>query len=312
MLVTSEQNAIVVCGSVNRDYLVEIAARPRPGETVTGGRLSIAPGGKGANQAVAASLLGVEVRLIAAVGDDASGRELLTTLRARGVDTGNVIVDPKAATGAAFITVTPDGENAIIVVSGANSSLGAEVLKQQRSVIQESALLLLQLEVSDDVVEAALGLAGNETFVVLNAAPYRALSLEAIERVDLLVVNAVEAFQLVGHESSLQDPTEFSRIGAPTTVVTLGGSGVRAFVSGEVLYQDAPRRHVVDTTGAGDAFVGALGAWLVREQVSRRADLRAPLARALTAATLAAAYSVQRLGAQPSYGTCEDLGPPWH
>ena len=298
-------------GSINRDYIIQTATRPEPGETITGARLSIASGGKGANQAVAAALLGVPIRLIAEIGDDVTGRELLIALRAAGIETADVIGNPSAATGAAFITITPDGENAIVVASGANSLLGSAELQAKRSVLEAADLLLLQLEVPDEAIETATQLVGSETLVILNAAPYRELSQAVMRRVDVLVVNAVEARQLLGYDSSLEDGAAFARIGARATVVTLGSVGVRAFVGSRILQHDSLQRRVVDTTGAGDAFVGALGAWLAREPVGHSDDIDEALARALPAASIAAAYSVQRLGAQSSYGTCDELGPPW-
>jgi ribokinase len=302
---------VVVVGSLNRDYVVEAPARPEPGETVTGARLSLASGGKGANQAAAAARLGAAVSLLGKVGDDADGRSLIAALHDAGVDTRGVALSPSAPTGAAFITVTPDGENAIVVASGANALLHRDDLAERSEILRNAQVLLLQLEVPVDAVEAAVQLAGGQTLVILNAAPYRHLDPTALERVDVLVVNAVEARQLLGRDVMLEDPEQFVELGPRATVVTLGAAGSRAFVEHHVFEQEALHRHVVDTTGAGDAFVGALGAWLAREEVSRSDALSKPLCRALTGASAAAAYSIERLGAQPSYGTTVEIGAPW-
>lgn len=309
---TAGQNDIIVIGSLNRDYTIETTARPAPGETVTGARLSISSGGKGANQAAAAARLGATVRLIGRIGDDDAGQELVAALRGSGVDTTSVIVSPSTASGAAFITVTPDGENAIVVASGANALLDRHDLQAKAPLLATARIMLLQLEISDEAIETALQLAGNETLVVLNSAPYRGLDRAVLERVDILVANEVETRQFLGDDVSLDDAAAFARLGPRATVVTLGDVGARAFVENQVFQQAALHRKVVDTTGAGDAFVGALGAWLVREPMRRSDSLSEPLVRALSAASVAAAYSVQRIGAQSSYAASEELGAPWN
>lgn len=302
---------IVVVGSINRDYLIESTKRPAPGETVTGARYSTAGGGKGANQAVAAALLGAAVALIGRVGDDAAGRDLLESLTSANVNTAGVVVSPSVPTGAAFVTVTPDGENSIIVASGANWLLRSREVGAARSQLATARLLVVQLEVPEDAVETAIALVRRDAVVVLNAAPYRSLDRTVLERVDVLVLNALEARQLVGEDADPDDPAAFSRLGPRATVITLGSLGVRAFVGRNAIVVAAPWRQAVDTTGAGDAFVGALCAWLVSEEIGHFDDLTAPLMRALPAAVAAAAYSVGRRGAQSSYGTAKEVGAPW-
>jgi ribokinase len=302
----------VVVGSINRDYVIESSRRPLPGETVIGARFSVLPGGKGANQAVALALLGMSVHLVARVGDDAAGRDVVESLRRANVEVDDVIVSPSTPTGAAFVTVTPEGENSILVASGANWLLDEHDLRARGALLERARLVLLQLEVPNGAVSAAVGLVGPETLVVLNAAPYRALDPDVLRRVDVLVVNDVEAQQLLGKHTDLEDAAAFVGLGPRATVVTFGPAGVLALVDGHGRFRvPAPQRDVVDTTGAGDAFVGALSAWLAREHVGRRDDLTAPLSRALHAAAVAAAHSVQQFGAQPSYGTSDQLGPPW-
>lgn len=306
-----DKNDIIVIGSLNRDYVIETTTRPAPGETVTGARLSVASGGKGANQATAAARLGASVRLIGRIGDDTAGQELVTALVGSGVDTTGVLVSPYTPTGAAFITVTPDGENAIVVASGANSLLNRRDLEANVASLDAAKVMLLQLEVPDEAVTTAAALAGSETLVILNSAPYRELDRAVLERVDILVANAVEARQLLGDGVALDDAEAFARLGPRATIVTLGNQGSYTFVENRVLQQAALHRHVVDSTGAGDAFVGALGAWLAREQTGHSDALSEPLVRALSAASVAAAHSIERLGAQASYATAEELGAPW-
>ena len=304
-------SSLVVVGSLNRDCVIEAPRRPAPGETVTGARVSWGAGGKGANQAAAAALLGAAVTLIGRVGEDLAAGELLAALHAAGVDTHAVTTSPSEATGTAFITVTPDGENSIIVASGANASLGRDDLERNRLLLMQAGVVLLQLEVSDEAVETAVELAGLNSLIVLNAAPLRPISPTLLGRIDLLVVNDVEARQLLGVEANLDDSREFERLGPRATVVTLGGEGATAYTEGKRVAVAAPHVRVVDTTGAGDAFVGALGAWLAGEGIGHGDPLVPVLEPALAAASVAAAYSVGRLGTQSSYGRRAEVGPPW-
>lgn len=302
--------SVVVVGSINHDHVVTVPHRPAPGETVAATRSVHLPGGKGANQAVAAARLGASAVLVGRVGDDAIGRDLVNALLAAGVGVEGVRRTAAKATGTAFVTVTPDGENSIVVTSGANASLTGDDLWSRRNVLLTAGVLLLQLEIPEGAVDAAVELVSPATLVVVNAAPFRAVRPTVLERVDVLVVNEVEARQLVGDEA-LDDPGAFVGLGPRATVVTLGAAGARAFVGGVSMSADPAPAAVVDTTGAGDAFVGALGAWLANEGTGHGDDLVAPLRRALPAAVVAAGYSVGRRGAQPSYGTRAQVGVPW-
>ena len=167
---------VVVVGSLNRDFLIEVQFAAPPGETVTGAKVTTAPGGKGANQAAAAARAGARVALIGRVGDDVAGHELVASLRAADVETGDVIISESAPTGAAFVTVTPDGENSIIVSPGANALLDSADVRAREPLLAVAAVLLLQLEVSDEAIASAAELAATETVVILTAAPYRQVS----------------------------------------------------------------------------------------------------------------------------------------
>jgi len=226
---------VVVVGSLNRDFLIEVQARPLPGETVTGAKVTIAPGGKGANQAAAAARAGARVSLIGRVGDDVAGHELVASLRAADVETGDVIFSGSAPTGAAFVTVTPDGENSIIVAPGANALLGSADVRARESLLAVTAVLLLQLEVSDEAIASAAELAAKETLVILTAAPYRELSRTIMERVDVLLVNGLEARQLLGDDPAPDDPAAFAELGPRVIIVTLGAAGARAYVAGRIV-----------------------------------------------------------------------------
>lgn len=190
---------VFVVGSINQDLVLSLERRPAPGETVTGAKLSIHPGGKGANQAVAAALLGAPTAILGRVGDDAFGEGMLAALRDGGVDTGYVESVPDVPTGTAFITVTPDGENAIVVSSGANARLEPSDVDAVSAAIRRAEVLVVQMELEVEVVLRAAGVAESSgTRVVLNLAPYREVPVALLGLADPLVVNEHEAGALLG------------------------------------------------------------------------------------------------------------------
>jgi ribokinase len=233
-----------VVGAINVDLTARVERAPAAGETVADGVLQRGPGGKGANQAVAAARLGADVRLIGAVGADAEGRGIRDRLASVGVDASGVQTS-NAATGTALIVVDATGENSIVVCAGANAAIDADALD-----IETGTAVLMQLEVSDAVVSAAAAAAG---FFALNAAPARPLPAGVLERCDLVIVNETEYAQL----PEVHD--------APLLCVTLGADGARLYRRGE-LAASAPgvATTVVNTVGAGDAFCAALVVGLLR------------------------------------------------
>jgi ribokinase len=188
-ILVSVAGTVVVVGSINEDYLLQVDRRPAPGETVGNAVLVTADGGKGANQAVAAAAAGARTVLVARVGDDRRGRELVAGLEAAGVDTRWVGRSAGVRSGAAFVVVTPDGENQIVVAPGANARLFPRDVEGAATVVGEAGVLVLQLEVSTDTVETAASLAGPDTTVVLNASPVAPVPGPVLRRVDVLVVN---------------------------------------------------------------------------------------------------------------------------
>ena len=282
---------IAVVGSINLDVVVAVERHPAPGETVLGGDRRELPGGKGANQAVAAARLGAEVAFVGRVGPDDAGRRLRDGLAAEGVDVTHVRVDPDAPTGMALIAVDGAGENTIVVSSGANARVGAADVEAARDVLASAVVTLVQHEVSEEAVAAAIAAAGGA--VVLNPAPARPL----VAAVDVLVPNRGELEALAGRSG---DPVELARALplARAVVVTLGSEGA-VIVDGERVERvPAPRVDAVDTTGAGDAFCGALAQAL---------DAGAELAEAARWATRAAAASVTRPGAQGGLPRASEL-----
>jgi ribokinase len=269
---------VVVLGSLNVDLVTDVERHPRPGETVLAtGPVRRFAGGKGGNQAVAAAEAGARVAMVGAVGEDEDGARYLARLRSRGVDVAAVRVEPGAATGQAWITVGADSENAIVVIPGANADLTLEDLEPV-SDLGPGDVLLVQLEVPMPVVAAAARRAhGRGARVVVNAAPYAALPHDVAALADPLVVNEHEALALAD-----------SDVVPGSVLVTFGGEGCSW--DGERFDGVAvPLERVVDTTGAGDAFCGALAAALATG---------ADRAEAIRAAAEAGATAVQRAGAQ--------------
>lgn len=266
---------LTVIGSINLDLVATTPRLPVAGETITGATLARHPGGKGANQALAAARLGVDVALIGRVGADAMADEALALLRAEGVDLSGVLVDAERPTGVALIAVDPEGENQIVVAAGANHGVRVEHLPDRIA-----GPLVLQLELPVEVVEAAVARA--EGFVAVNLAPAAPVSDALLRRADLLIVNEGEA-AFYGDRL---------HAGGGRVVVTLGAKGAVMFEQGrEVARAVPPTVQVVDATGAGDAFVGAI--------VTALLDDPSPAA-ALAFACAAGAVAATRAGAQPS------------
>lgn len=261
---------LVVLGSVNIDHTVVVERMPQPGETVLASALVTAVGGKGANQAVAAAAAGVRPVLLAAVGPDAEAA--VEELRAQDVDVSH-LQHSTAPTGIAVITVGPDGENSIVVAQGANALLD-DVAVAQHVTELDPDLLLAQLEVPVAAVLAAARIARR---FVLNYSPALPVPVELLELADPLIVNETEEAQVSATPRSL--------------VVTLGAAGARYRDADGEGHIPAPSVDVVDTTGAGDAFAGALAAALVTG---------ASLQDAVRAGVLAGSEAVQYLGAQPA------------
>ncbi|MEZ4360038.1 MAG: ribokinase [Kofleriaceae bacterium] len=269
---------LCVVGSINLDLVLAVEALPGHGETVLARGLERFPGGKGANQALAARLLGAEVDLVGMVGRDAAAQEALQLLQRHGVGLSRVAEHAELATGTAVITVADDGANQIVVAAGANAALGPEPLD-----LGGADAVICQLEIPAEVVARAAEVARG--FVCLNLAPVRPLPPAALRRADLVVVNEVEAAQL---GDALREVRGL-------LAVTLGARGaVLSHRGAELARVAAPVVRAVDTTAAGDAFVAALTLALIEELPPREA---------LGFACAAGAVTVTRPGAQPSLPT---------
>jgi ribokinase len=302
------QGIILTVGSLNMDQVVHTPRMPVLGETLLGaGSLKLVPGGKGANQAVAMARLGASVAMAGRVGNDSFGVQLLKALQADGIDTGLVVVDAEEASGVAFIFLAPDGDNAIVVASGANMRVGADM--QQMGTIYEAisqcSALVLQLEIPLETVKNLIG-AGHQAGVpvILNLAPAQSLPWDALQQLTALIVNKTEASMLSGQRiDSLEDARIVANVlsghGIPIVIITLGAQGAllaSRSSTGEtqITHQPAPRVQVIDTTAGGDCFVGAFTVAYTEQQ---------SLADALRFAVYASALKVTKFGAQSGLPT---------
>ncbi len=296
-------STVVVLGSVNADLLLRCPSLPRPGETVHGHGFRTLPGGKGANQAVAAARLGAQVVFVGCVGDDDFGRAAAATLAREGIDTTHLQRVPGSRTGVAMILVEDSGQNCIALSAEANGALGVAQVDAAAARIRQAALLVCQLESPLAAVRHAIGIAHAAGVpVLLNPAPARPLPDDLLAQVEVLVPNESEAAVLLGAEGRVpaagpdaaggfdaaDAAARLRRRGPRTVIVTLGAAGVQVADAAGNRHFAAPPVRAVDTTGAGDTFIGAYAAARCEGQ-----DLPAAVAFAQRAAAL----SVTRAGA---------------
>ena len=294
---------VVVVGSCNVDLTYRVPKMPQPGETLTGRSFQIGYGGKGANQAVMAARLGAHVKMIGRVGDDTFGNGVVNNLRTQSVDTASVWTTPAAATGSAAILVDDAGRNSIVVVPGANGLLTLADVHAASETLRAASVLLCQLEVPLLSTHAALRIAhaaGVRT--ILNSAPATDLSDDLIRAADIIVPNELELARITGMPV---DDLEQAKAAARTllrrdraaVIVTLGERGALLVQGGESAHFPAANVEAIDTSGAGDAFIGALGALLAAS---------VPIHEAVRKANALAGRSVTRPGTQTSFPTREE------
>jgi ribokinase len=288
---------ILVIGSANMDMVIQSDHFPVPGETIMGGDFSLIPGGKGANQAVAAARLGGEVRFICKLGQDVFGQQNLLNYQNEGIDTQNIEQIPEIPSGVALITVDKSGENTIIVAPGANQHLLPGDLEANKAAFEQADMILLQLEIPLETVLTAFNLGTKMGKpIILNPAPAAQLPDELLSQLFLICPNEIEAEYLTGIKvydaaSANKAARHFIEKGVEHVIITLGASG--AYVLSKAFEGMLPTEKVTakDTTAAGDTFNGALAVSLAQGK-----DLVSSVKFALKAATL----SVQRMGAQTS------------
>lgn len=286
---------VLVVGSINMDLVVRVPHSPRPGETVLGGDFETFPGGKGANQAVAAARMGGEVTMVGRVGSDNFGDTLIQGLVEDNIRTTYVIKDTDTPTGIAMIAVAANGENLIVVASGANYKVTEADVTNARDIMRDTDLLLLQLECPMEVVTAAVGLAkAYDIPVVLNPAPAQPLSQSLLANVDILTPNETELMMLAGEDTVDKAVEKVLSWGTKNLVVTLGANGARVVTEGVDKHLPAHEITAVDTTAAGDAFNGALAVAYAEGKT---------LLEAVEYGMAAGALAATRRGAQPSLPT---------
>jgi ribokinase len=295
--------SICVVGAALIDLISYVPRLPRPGETLHGDDFRMGYGGKGANQAVMAARLGARVAMVTRVGRDTFGDGMLENFRLNAVDVTHVAVDPEATSGVAPIAVEPSGENAIVIVTGANARMTTADVEGARDTIAAADVVVCQLEIPVEVSLAALRIgAASSTVTVLNAAPAASLPAGALAEVDVLCVNESEAGTLLDRAIDAGEEPEAARalraLGPRAAVITLGGRGcVVSSEEGRAVVA-AKQADVVDTTGAGDAFTGTLAHALAGG---------ASLVEAAARANAVAALSVGRRGTQSSFPSAAEV-----
>jgi ribokinase len=300
---STQAPSIVVLGSLNVDLVLALQRLPRPGETIVGDRMLVNPGGKGANQAVAAAHLGGRVRMVGRVGADDHGRMLIEALRRSGVDASVVSIEPAAATGTA-VPVAVAGENMIAVAPGANAEVDAADAEQAVAGMAGDDVLVLQLEIPIEAAAAALKHArAKSARVILNAAPAQALDAELIRGLEGLVLNESEAAVVLERQASRPGAAAEAAMdavgrGVKLAVVTLGGRGAVYATARGAHHVEPFQVTPVDTVAAGDAFVGALAVCLANGLAAEAA---------VRLASAAGAAATTRAGAQSSLPEPADL-----
>lgn len=297
---------VVVVGSINADLFLQVQQHPKPGETILGTGGHVSAGGKGANQACAAALLGAQVQLIGAVGDDSNAEPALGVLTKSNVDLSAVTRLTDVPTGLAVVTLDQAAENSIVIVAGANGHVTGDFVGEHADAVVGADVVVLQGEVPQSANEAAAKLTAGR--LIVNLAPVIGVSAELLAKCDPLIVNEHEAVQLLTDlGNDVVDPDDFDALGAQlldfgpkSVMITLGSAGSKIFTPGQTVSVAATKVKAVDTTGAGDAFVGG---------VAHRLASGDDLVSAAKFASRVGAYAVQSYGAQNSYPTATDTLP---
>ncbi|HCH01364.1 MAG TPA: ribokinase [Vibrio sp.] len=299
-------NKLIVLGSVNADHVLQVPSFPRPGETLMGRNYQVIPGGKGANQAVAAARLGADIGFIACVGSDSFGQNIIQSFAQDGINTDYVSSIQSTPTGVALIQVSDEGENSICLSPEANNALDQDRVSIFKDPIQHCDYLLLQLETPLDGIESAIKLAksssNSDIKVVLNPAPAKALPDSILNNIDIITPNETEAEVLTGiavtdDNSAQEAANNLHEKGISTVIITLGAKGVWLSENGKGKIIQGFKVKALDTTAAGDTFNGAFVTALL-EGVDT--------VQAIYFAHAAAALSVTRFGAQTSIPTRQE------
>ncbi|MEK4380616.1 ribokinase [Aeribacillus sp. FSL K6-2848] len=298
-------SSITVVGSINMDIVAMTDKYPSHGETVFGNSMVLFSGGKGANQATACAKLGKKVYLIGAIGEDAFGAELTKRLVQNCVDTTLIKIVPNVPTGSALITVDSSAENTMLVIKGANDSLTAEDILERINTIEDSKVLLIQMEIPVEAVIQAMKAAKRKgMFVILDPAPAEGIVLEALQYADIITPNLQETYTLTGikadsEESAIKAVEHFHlHFGMKKSIIKMGGSGLLLYDEGKTLFIPPLKVKAIDTVGAGDSFAGALACAIADGKT---------LEEAAKFAVIVSGIKVTRKGAQDGIPTLEEV-----
>lgn len=294
-------NRVCVLGSMNMDIVLKVNNMPKVGETIFANNLQNVPGGKGANQAVAAKRLGSEVYMISKVGSDSTGETLTKSLVQDNINVNFIFKDEKNPTGTAVISVDQDGNNSIIVAAGANMSIKKEEIEKAEKVIRECQILISQFETPVETTIEAFKMAKSAGKVtILNPAPAKKIPEQLLKYTDIVVPNETEAYELTGVtvkdlDSAKEAAKKFMEKGVKYTIITLGANGAAVISEDKSEIVEAYKVKAVDTTAAGDTFIGGFSSKLNADNLCFEG-----IKRAVKFGNKCSSIAVQREGAQPS------------
>lgn len=297
-----------ILGSLNMDIVLKVENMAKIGETIFAESLTTIAGGKGANQAVASGRMGSEVYMIGKVGLDSNGDFLVNTLALDGINTDYVFKDNKETTGTAIINVNREGNNSIVVVPGANMNINIDEIKQSYSVIRNCDVIIAQFETPSEMTIEAFNYAKSKGIItILNPAPAKTLDKQLLQCTDIIIPNETEAYELTGVlvedlESAKKAAENFIEMGVPYVIITLGSKGAALITKEKAEIIPTIKVNAIDTTAAGDSFIGALSSKLGAEELSYET-----LKEAIAFGNKVSSIVVQRAGAQPSIPTMKEV-----
>jgi ribokinase len=301
-------NKTCVLGSLNMDIVLEVENMAKVGETIFAKSLATIPGGKGANQAVAAKRMGSDVSMIGKVGLDSNGDFLVSELARDCINTDYIFRDNKESTGTAIINVNREGNNSIVVVAGANMNIGEDEIKKCYPIIKNSDVIIAQFETPSEITMDAFIYAKSQGIItILNPAPAKKIDTELFKYTDIIIPNETEAYELTGTlvedlESAKKAADNFIDMGVNYIIITLGSKGAALITKDKAEIIPAIKVNAIDTTAAGDSFIGAVSSKLGAGKLSYE-----NLKTAIVFANKVSSIVVQRSGAQPSIPTMKEV-----
>lgn len=299
---------ICVLGSLNMDIVLQVENMAKIGETIFAKSLTTVPGGKGANQAVASKRMGSDVYMIGKVGLDSNGDFLVSKLSHDGINTDYVFKDNKETTGTAIINVNCEGNNSIVVVAGANMSINIDEINQSYSIIKDCDVIVSQFETPSEMTIKAFNYAKSQGIItILNPAPAKKIDENLLKCTDIIIPNETEAYDITGIlvedlESAKKAATSFIEMGVNYVIITLGSKGAALVTKGKAELIPAIKVVAIDTTAAGDSFIGAVASNLGKRELNYE-----NLKEAITFGNKVSSIVVQRSGAQPSIPTKKEV-----